>query len=92
MAVVVVKDTSKSMASLISTAMLMINVNRILVVGYGLVGDIGSSSLFAEGDEWYRPWLSLLRNVGGGGALYIPGGELGARSFFFQSPCSSQFP
>ena len=82
-AVVEVKEASKSMASSSTAAMSLIDVNGMSVVGYGSNGDIGRSRRCAEGDEWYRRWLSFLRNVVGGGALYIPGGVLSARYFFF---------
>jgi len=81
-AVVLVKEALKSMASSSTAAMSLIDVNGMSVVGYGWNGDIGRSRQCAEGDEWYRRWLSFLRNVVGGGALYIPGGVLSARSFF----------
>jgi len=69
-AVEVVKEASKSMASSSTAAMSLIDVNGMSVVGYGRNGEFGRNRQCAEGDEWYRRWLSFLRNVEGGGSLY----------------------
>jgi len=50
----VVKDYSKAIASLSAAAMLLIDVNGMLVIGYGWDHDPGYSRQCAEGDEWYR--------------------------------------
>jgi len=92
-AVVVVKNASKSMVSLGSAAMLLIDVNSMLVISYDGDGDIVLSRQCAEGDDRYRWWLSILRNVEGRrGSLYPWRGALCQILVFSSRYVVSDFP
>jgi hypothetical protein len=72
-AVVVVMEALKSIASLSTPEISLIDVNSLSDVSYGWNGDTGCSQ-FAERDEQYRRWLSCLRNVDGGRLfIYLEG-------------------